>query len=58
MIAGSAETVADHISFLAEGDGIDTILLMFPDYRSGIRLRRPRGALLRDRGIGALTAQQ
>ena len=57
VISGSAETVANHISFLVEGDGIDNILLMFPDYRSGIRTFAERVApLLRERGIGALAA--
>ena len=57
MIAGSAETIADHIGFLVEGDGIDKILLMFPDYRAGIRTFAERVApLLRARGIGALVA--
>jgi pyrimidine oxygenase len=57
VISGSAETVASHISFLVEGEGIDNILLMFPDYRSGIRIFAERVApLLRERGIGALKA--
>ena len=56
VIAGSAGTVADHVTFLVEGDGIDNILLMFPDYRAGIRVFAERVApLLRDRGIAALT---
>ena len=55
VISGSAETVANHIGFLVEGDGIDNILLMFPDYRSGVRIFAERVApLLRQRGIGAL----
>jgi pyrimidine oxygenase len=59
VISGSAETVANHIGFLVEGDGIDNILLMFPDYRSGVRIFAERVApLLRERGIGALTARQ
>ncbi|MBL6654135.1 MAG: LLM class flavin-dependent oxidoreductase [Reyranella sp.] len=55
VIAGSAETVADHIGYLVEGDGIDNILLMFPDYLLGIRIFAERVApLLRQRGIAAL----
>ena len=58
VISGSAETVANHIGFLVEGDGIDNILLMFPDYRSGVRIFAERVApLLRQRGIGALLRQ-
>lgn len=58
VISGSAETVADHIGFLVEGDGIDNILLMFPDYRAGIRTFADRVApLLRARGIGALAVK-
>ncbi len=58
VISGSAETLANHIGFLVEGDGIDTILLMFPDYRSGIQMFAERVApLLRERGIGALTVR-
>jgi len=57
VIAGSAETVTDHIGFLVEGDGIDNILLMFPDYRAGVRTFAERVApLLRERGIGALAS--
>jgi pyrimidine oxygenase len=56
VIAGSAETVAEHIRFLVEGDGIDKILLMFPDYRMGVRTFAQRVApLLRARGIAALS---
>jgi alkanesulfonate monooxygenase SsuD/methylene tetrahydromethanopterin reductase-like flavin-dependent oxidoreductase (luciferase family) len=50
-----AETVANHIDLLVEGDGIDNVLLMFPDYPAGIRTFAERVApLLRQRGIGAL----
>jgi pyrimidine oxygenase len=56
VISGSAETVAEHIGFLVEGDGIDKILLMFPDYRAGVRTFAERVApLLRARGIAALS---
>jgi len=56
VISGSAETVANDIGFLVEGDGIDNILLMFPDYRAGIQVFAERVApLLRARGIGALS---
>src|SRR5215510_10260779 len=58
VISGSAARVADHIGFLVEGDGIDNILLMFPDYRTGIRTFAERVApLLRARGIGALAVK-
>jgi alkanesulfonate monooxygenase SsuD/methylene tetrahydromethanopterin reductase-like flavin-dependent oxidoreductase (luciferase family) len=56
VITGSAETVANHIGLLVEGDGIDNVLLMFPDYPAGIRTFAERVApLLRDCGISALT---
>ena len=55
VISGSAQSAADHIAFLVENDGIDSILLMFPDYRAGIHTFAERVApLLRQRGIGAL----
>lgn len=55
VIAGSAETVAEHIAFVVEGDGIDNILLMFPDYLLGVRTFAEQVApLLRQRGIPAL----
>lgn len=55
MIAGGAATVAGHIHRLVEGDGIDNILLMFPDYRAGIETFAGRVApLLRQRGIAVL----
>ena len=55
VIAGSPATVAGHIHRLVEGDGIDNILLMFPDYRAGIEtFARKVAPLLRERGIEAL----
>jgi pyrimidine oxygenase len=55
VISGSADTIADHIGFLVESDGIDNILLMFPDYLLGVRTFAEHVApLLRKRGIAAL----
>jgi len=37
VVAGGAERVAEAISVIAAGDGLDSVLLVFPDYVRGLR---------------------